>query len=259
MAKMASIAGSVVGKIGGNVYSVNSGQQIVRAYQPNVANPSTELQVTNRAKFKLASQLAATFSPVLAISKNGMVSGRNQFVSDTMNYISVEHGEASVQLSKLQLTKSSIMLTGMSITVGQDNHVSGSLLGDVTRLGVTKVIYARFAATSINKILLISTTVVSDPGVDGHFTAELGGTSNLPTFFYAYGIIEDENSILAKYEDYQVAGATQIASLISSRSSAASGLKTTTTAYTVLNPQQNSVAAPSAEDSDSSRAAKGRK
>lgn len=259
MAKMACLSGSVVGKIGGNVYSINSGQQIVRAYQPNVANPSTELQVASRAKFKLASQLAAAFSPVLAISKNGMVSGRNQFVSNTMQYISVEQDTASVQLSKLQLTKSSVQLPSLSISVGSGNQITGQLMSNATALGVTKVVYAKFLATSVNKVLLITSRVVSEPGVDGTFSVDLGNAGDRPTFFYAYGIVEDDSSILAKYQDYQIAGATFLASLISSRSAAASGLRTTTTSYSVLNQAQNSVAAPSADDSSSRRNATGKK
>lgn len=256
MAKMASLSGAVVGKIGGNVFSINSGQQIVRAYQPNVANPSTELQVESRAKFKLASQLAAAFSPVLAISKNGMVSGRNQFVSDTMQHITIQQGVANVQLSQLQLTKSSISLSGVTATVGQDNKVEVSIVGNAAALGVTKVIYARFTATAVNKLVLVGTKVVTDPGQVGHFNTDLGTNSPLPAFIYAYGIIEGEDSVLAKYEGYQVDGAAFIASLISSRSATASGLKTTATVYTVLNQQQNTQAAPSAVGSSHSRTAK---
>lgn len=235
MAKMASIAGAVVGKIGGNVYSVNSGQQIVRAYQPNVANPNTDLQVTSRAKFKLASQLAAAFSPVLAISKNGMVSGRNQFVSDTMNYITVSGGEASVQLSKLQLTKSGINIPNVVLSIVAGDHLRAAIGSSIVDLGVTKVVYAQFEALGLNQIRLVSTSVVSAPGDDGAFHADLGVYAGGPTFVYAYGIIEEEGSMLTKYQNYQVDSATFIASLISSRSSNVSGVKTTTTGYGYLN------------------------
>lgn len=236
MAKMTSLSGAVTGKLAGNVYSVNSGQQIVRAYQPNVANPSTELQVDNRTKFKLASQLAAAVSPVLAISKKGMVTGRNQFVSATMGAIRFALGEATVILPKLQLTKSLIELPPLTITRGQDNAVHAELEATAINLGVTKVIYAVFRETSANKLVLQSSRVVSVAGDNGHFPTEYPDFGRRQAIFYAYGIIEDENSLLAKYDEYAVTGAEFIASLVSSRSGAITGLKTTTTSCAILEP-----------------------
>ena len=234
MAKMASLSGAVTGKLAGNVYSVNSGQQIVRAYQPNVANPSTEQQVTTRAKFKLASQLAAAVSPVLAIAKIGLVSGRNQFVSDTMGKIRMALGNPTMPMQEIQLTKSSILLPAITTSTGQDNHLEGHLVSSAVALGVTKVVYARFAETSAAKLLLLRSQVVSTPGADGRFTADLGGASTLPTIIYAYGIIEDENNVLAKYEDYQLEDASFLATLVSSRTGMQSGLRTTTTSAHII-------------------------
>lgn len=231
MAKMASLSGAVTGKLAGNVYSVNSGQQIVRAYQPNVANPSTELQVENRAKFKLASQLAAAVSPVLAIGKQGMVSGRNQFVSATMDAISFALGEATVRLNKLQFTKSSIELPALSVTRGEAHSATASLAQSAAVLGVTKVVYVIFKQTEGEKLELLNKRVVSEAGADGRFATQYDNIGSAQLFFYAYGIIEDENSMLAKYDSYLVDDATFVASIISSRSGVASGLKTTTTSY----------------------------
>lgn len=236
MAKMTSLSGSVTGKLAGNVYSVNAGQQIVRAYQPNVANPNTALQVDNRTKFKLASQLSAAVSPVLAISKQGLISGRNQFVSATMDAITFALGEATVHLNRLQLTKSSIKLPTLSVTQGEGNVLHGELNNNVTPLGVSKVIYAKFIETADNQLMLVASQVVSTPGADGHFATDLGAPSNRPVVVYAYGIIENENSILAKYGDYQLGSADFIASLISSRSGVASGISTTTTSCAVVSP-----------------------
>ena len=217
MAKMTSLSGSVTGKLAGNVYSVSAGQQIVRAYQPNVANPNTELQVNNRTKFKLASQLAAAVSPVLAISKVGLVSGRNQFVSATMDAIRFALGEATVILPELQLTKSSLDFPSIVANRAEGNIVRCSVTADVTALGVTKVVFAAFKESPTNKLTLLASEVQTVPGGTGHFTTEFTTLGSSGVIFYAYGIVEDENSILAKYNDYQVTGATFIASLISSR------------------------------------------
>lgn len=237
MAKMTSLSGAVTGKLAGNVYSVNAGQQIVRAYQPNVANPSTELQVNNRAKFKLASQLSAALSPVIAISKNGMVSGRNQFLSATMGKIRLALGNATIPMQEIQLTKSAIQLPALRITSGQDNHFQGELVRDVRALGVSKMIYVKAVEEAADKIMVVGSQVVSEAGDNGHFSADLGAKGSVPTIFYAYGIIEEETDFLTKYADYQLENATFIASLVSSRSGVASGLKTTTTSSAIVNPE----------------------
>lgn len=236
MAKMTSLAGAVTGKLAGNVYSVSAGQQIVRAYQPNVANPSTELQVNNRTKFKLASQLAAAVSPVLAISKVGLVSGRNQFVSASMDAIRFALGQATIILPAIQLTKSSIELPRISVAHGESNVVELSLTRRVDQLGVTKVVYAIFMKSQNDKLQLLASTVVSDPGDQGHFEARLSGASTERLICYAYGIIEGENSVLAKYDNYEVDNAEFVANLISSRSGVASGLNTTRTQCAILDP-----------------------
>lgn len=55
-----------VGKVENLVVSQVGGVTIARAYQPNVSNPKTEKQVDQRARLKLASQIAAAMSPVIA-------------------------------------------------------------------------------------------------------------------------------------------------------------------------------------------------
>lgn len=90
------------------VYAVRKGEQIVRQYNPNVANPNTRPQVVQRAKFKLLSQLTA------AIGNNGLFfdnvpagrSMRNEFTRRNMSLVSVAAGTdvATVDASALELT-----------------------------------------------------------------------------------------------------------------------------------------------------------
>lgn len=236
MAKAVSLHGAVVGKLAGNVYSVNSGIQIVRAYQPNVSNPSTEMQVTTRSKFKLCSQLAAAVSPVLAIPKNGLVSARNQFVSQTMTLAQKTDDVASVNLINMQLTKSSLYLPTINATRGEGNQVTVNLAGNATANGVKKVLYAAFTETAAGSLVLYDKRLISVPGVGGDFEAKLNLVSSNKFIIYAYGILEQTSGALAKYGNYSVDDATFIASLISSRSATASGLGTTTTRSITLQP-----------------------
>lgn len=59
---MAKLIGGVLskgsGRLGGHVLAVSDGQQIIREYQPNVANPRTSLQKAQRAKVVLAGKLS---------------------------------------------------------------------------------------------------------------------------------------------------------------------------------------------------------
>lgn len=59
MAKSTNGLGQFRGKLGGAVFAVNAGEQIVRQYQPQVANPRTAAQLTQRAKMNLTGKLSA--------------------------------------------------------------------------------------------------------------------------------------------------------------------------------------------------------
>lgn len=106
--KLYGMAGKGTGRVGSMVYAVRKGEQIVRQYNPNVANPNTRPQVEQRAKFKLLSQLTA------AIGNDGLffdnVPGgrtmRNEFMRRNMGLVSVAPGsdEAAVDASALELT-----------------------------------------------------------------------------------------------------------------------------------------------------------
>lgn len=59
-------------KVGGQVYRIDSGEQIVSAYQPVVKNPRTTYQQTQRNKFTSASKfLAATRAFIYTINPTG--------------------------------------------------------------------------------------------------------------------------------------------------------------------------------------------
>ena len=85
------------GRTGGQVYRVSHGQQIVSAYQPKVANPRTDAQQIQRAKFNLMarlnsitpSELLRPFSPTAGIA-------RPMFSKSLMKYITVDTIESTV-------------------------------------------------------------------------------------------------------------------------------------------------------------------
>lgn len=102
--KLNGFVGKGTGKLGSSVFAISGGEQIVREYNPNVSNPSTDAQVAQRAKLKLMSQLAASLSSALAFRKNGLVSARNQFVSKNIALCSFENDKADVDVTGISLT-----------------------------------------------------------------------------------------------------------------------------------------------------------
>lgn len=66
MARIYGLNGALRGRQGNNVFSIQNGTQVVKAYQPAVANPRTELQMLQRAKFSLAGKISAD-TPAMAI------------------------------------------------------------------------------------------------------------------------------------------------------------------------------------------------
>ena len=108
--KSTGLFGKNSGKVGGVVYSSYRGEQIVRAYQPRVANPSTPLQIAQRAKFKLVSQLGASLSAELAsfVPKENRETSRNAWLKKMLKkaVYNKANGGASLPAEEIVLTNS---------------------------------------------------------------------------------------------------------------------------------------------------------
>ena len=79
--KLTSIIGKGTGKLGGSVFAVSEGRQIVREYQPKVSNPRTEKQQEQRIRFSGLVLLAREFAPSLMfLGRKAGVTERNEFV-----------------------------------------------------------------------------------------------------------------------------------------------------------------------------------
>lgn len=84
MATLYGLNGLIRGRQGNNVYSVQNGTQVLKIYNPAVANPRTDGQQLQRAKFALAGKIsAATPSAALVGMRSGSARGRRgKFVSN---------------------------------------------------------------------------------------------------------------------------------------------------------------------------------
>lgn len=197
--KLYGIAGKGTGKVGSMVYAISGGEQIVRQYNPVVANPNTERQVTQRSKFKLLTQLAAAMAATLAFRKQGLVSARNQFIAKNYANVFEEGGTVQVLGAELQITPSSTPISEITATIGDNNTVNVSLINNSAEL-LDRVVYHAFTVVSFNQLEHIGSAISDEPGADGKFAAVVpqGGTS---TLILAYGVKDNSAAATIKYED----------------------------------------------------------
>lgn len=133
MARLQGISGGLSGKTGSYTFRQSRGQTIVSQYQPMVKNPNSEGQQTQRAKFKLMSQLAAIMAPAFGTmnvaSKAGKLipSQRNAFVKLNMPLVIVtsdnQEVSAIIPMEKLQLTSSFREELGSPVLSKQNNGI----------------------------------------------------------------------------------------------------------------------------------------
>lgn len=197
--KLYGIAGKGTGKVGSMVYAISGGEQIVRQYNPIVANPNTERQITQRSKFKLLTQLAAAIAPTLAFRKQGLVSARNQFIAKNYGAVAVRDGEATLSAQDLQITPSSTPLSAISGTNGDNNTVNVSLLTNSAEL-LNRVVYHAFTVDDANMIEHIGSAIADEPGADGKFAAVVPKGSSA-TLILAYGVKDNSAAATIKYAE----------------------------------------------------------
>lgn len=236
MAKVTSIQGKAVGKVGAVVYAVSGGQQIAREYQPHVANPSTAGQVNNRSRFKLLSQLSATLRTVIAIRKEGLISARNQFQSINYGATSYANETAQINLNVVQLTKSNTTFVGFNANRAGGANIVVELNAAAPNLD--RVVYAAYTKRADGTLLMLDSIVTEEAGADNKFQANLAYSSE-SVVVYAYGIRDLEAGMSAKFGNLNAPTAENVAKLIVSSTENMSGVSVTKTAGLTMNHGTN--------------------
>ena len=225
--KLNGIFGKGTGKLGSSVFSVNAGEQVVRQYQSQVANPSTGDQVDSRAKMKLMSQISAALASVIAFRKIGMVSARNAFIKANYGLCSANDGEAEVALTGLQLTAGTRGIPAVTASRNATTSINVALASDASK-SVSRVVYIAVAKNAEGNLQVIDSKVVETAGVDGTFAGSLA-YSALECVIYAYGILDASSAASSKYGNYGVTSGTDIARLVGTRSMSTSDFAFTKT------------------------------
>lgn len=228
MAKVTGINGKASGKVGATVYAVNSGVQIAREYNSQVANPNTEAQQDTRSKFKLMSQLSAVMAPVIAIKKEGIVSARNIFSKINFPACTFQAGVANINLNKVQLTKSNRSLGGFTANRTGGAAIAVALKNDMNA-SLDKVVYCLFEKQITGELLLKGSAVVETAGAGGTFAGSLPASTGA-VVVYAYGIKVNEAGANAKFGNLIAPTAEDVAKLLVTSSEVAAGTSVTATA-----------------------------
>lgn len=222
MAKQTSLFGKISGKLGAVVFSTSGGETISREYNPNVANPSTQAQVDQRARMKLMSQLSAALSPVLAMTKDGLVSKRNKFTKLNFPASYALNGVAQVTYENVQITEGNTALPALAAGAGinQDKMQMGVLFYEEPSASISRVVYCLFRKTNEGKLEYVKSAINSQrvaQGVEGFFYSQF---TNLPIAEYvvfAYGMSDTSERATASYGNLNVVTASDLARLVATR------------------------------------------
>lgn len=230
--KLHGIGGVGTGKLGSMVYSVRNGQQIVRQYNPIVANPSTAAQVEARSKMKLMSQLAAIVAPVIAINAEGLKSKRNLFISRNYPLAGYEQKTAQIDMASVQLTKSNTAFPDFEVDRANGQSIAIHLSEDATNL-FDRVIYCAVISQADGSLRLWDDVLVTEAGAGGLFPATLPYTPNAIAI-YGYGIRANNDDAKAAYANLKSGDAGKLAEILTSRNATLAAITISETKGCVL-------------------------
>lgn len=225
------------GKLGSTVFAVNSGVQIAREYQPKVTNPNTEAQQDTRARFKLMSQLSAVMSPVIAIKKDGLKTARNQFQSLNFDIVKYENENASINLNRVQLTKSNRSFAGFSADRSGGAAIAVELDASMAKTA-SRVVYIAYEKQNDGSLSLLGSKVCSVAGDDGKFADTLPHSSK-SVVLYAYAIKDTDESVTVKFGNLVAPSAEKVAKLLVSSAENMNSVNLTKTAGLTMNEGTN--------------------
>lgn len=215
------------GKLGNIVCSTVAGETIARDYNPEVANPNTETQVAQRAKFKLMSQLSSVMAPVIAIPRIKSQSSRNLFVKKNMPAAIFDDVEASINLNRVQLTDSNLGLETVGCDRSSGTKCVCGLYGNKP-LGIKGAVYCIFTKDDAGNLSLHDSAVVTENDPNDGWRAELNYTA-AEIVVYGYALIGSEEAMSAAFGNMQAITAEQVAKVITSTGSKGDALRPTKT------------------------------
>lgn len=222
MAKQTSLFGKISGKLGAVVFSTSGGETISREYNPNVANPSTQAQVDQRARMKLMSQLSASLAPVIAMTKDGLVSKRNKFTKINFPASYALDGIAQITYENVQITEGNTALPALAVTgdvEGSDMSILVSVSENPSQ-NISRIVYCLFRKSNEGKLEFVSSVIQTNrepSGFDGYFGYAFRGLPAAEYVIFAYGMSDTSERATAHYGELNVVTASDLARLVATR------------------------------------------
>lgn len=200
------------GKLNGASIAGTAGGGTVIRTITKPTNPKTESQTETRSKFKLVSQLAAVMKGVIAIKRDGALSGRNQFASINSGKASYNMaGEATINLNGVQLTKSNIALGGFN--ADRSGNTTVVMLNQSGAGKLDRVCFIQFEKLDNGELYQKDSVVVSAAGNEGLFQGELS-KSDKAVVIYAYGMKDNSGAASESFGNLQAPTAEEVAKLV---------------------------------------------
>ena len=222
MAIQTSLFGKINGKIGSVVFSTSGGSIIAREYNPNVANPNTMAQINQRARMMLMSQLSASLSPVLAMTKDGLVSKRNKFTKLNFPASYALNGVAQITYENVQITEGNTSLPALIAAgvVSSDHMNLGVGLSVQPTATINRVVYCLFKKSNEGKLEYVASSIIATregPTVASWFTASFETLPLAEYVVFAYGMSDTSERASATYGNLNVVTASDLARLVATR------------------------------------------
>ena len=239
------------GKVADVVMAVRNGEQIVRKYQPIVANPNTESQVASRAKLKLMSQLSAVMSPVIAMRRQGNISSRNMFVKNNYRATTFQNSQADVNLTAIKLTQSVVTLTPLGLSrSGSKIRAFHNAIGvwDISRL-----VYAMFVKTEEGELRYFNSLVATQAGTNNDWAVEFNDF-NGEVVVYSYAVRDNTDAARTVFGNMQTLSGEDVAKLVTSRTLTEADVTLSETRSAVL-PAANRDVEPNKSEAESKKKA----
>lgn len=222
MAKQTSLFGKISGKLGAVVFSTSGGETISREYNPNVSNPSTQAQVNQRARMKLMSQLSSSLAPVLAMTKDGLVSKRNKFTKINFPASYALNGSAQITYENVQITEGNTALPALTAVGFTEQGIYDITVGFEAEPSTTiaRIVYCLFRKSNEGKLEYVQSAIITERQPQGATIYFKNLFHPLPVAEYvifAYGMSDASERASATYGDLNVVTASDLARLVATR------------------------------------------
>ncbi len=221
MAKINAIFGKGTGKCGPLVFQINGGVQIMKEKAAKVNNPQTDAQVEQRAKLKLASQVAAIMAPAIVIPKQGLKSSRNLFIKKNWDLLTYEDNEASFACMNAQLTNGSNSLPAITKTSDSETGDPIVNIANGAKLVADKIVVAVFAKQGEDKFRFVK-LVVGDAIENSTSPVVVEGCPN-DAFGLVYGVKNVNSATSVAFNNLDYDDSDAVASLLATLSNSTSG------------------------------------